>query len=318
MRLRDIGDARLELVPVDEAALGLTTAAGTAEQKRAPSLFARLVIAGLVLAVVGGALEWYRRTIDSPAPALTETAAVSVDRPLRALTFGPGLQSGATFSPDGRSIAYASDRSGNSDIWIQSLEGGQPHQLTNSPAAETQPAWSPDGTRIVFRSDHGTGGLYLIPAKGGPVRQLTSFGSHPVWSTGSEILFRTGYSMRQVGIYAVSADGGAPRELAQSFLRGETWHWIGLHPDGRISVIGTHEDRRVGFFTLSRDGSQVVVSTIPKDLPFDVNELVRFPLDFSGTRKAPRSTWRPRVNRCRTSGACAWTRAPWHGLPPSA
>jgi serine/threonine protein kinase/Tol biopolymer transport system component len=308
MRLRDIGDARLDLAPLDEAALGLAPAPGTARHTPSSSRFARLVLAGLVLALVAG-VGWYRRTTDSPSPAPTETAAVPVDRPLRALTFGPGLQSDATFSPDGQSIAYASDRAGNSDIWIQSLEGGQPHQLTNSPAAETQPAWSPDGTRIVFRSDHGTGGLYLIPAKGGPVRQLTSFGIEPVWSTdGSEILFRTGYSIRHDAIHTVSPDGGAaPRELRQTFLRGGIWHWIGPHPDGRISVIGTHEDRRVGFFTLSRDGSQVVVSTIPKDLPFDVTELVRLPSRFhwnakgtalylETTRQQVQNIWRVRVD----------------------
>ena len=81
------------------------------------------------------------------------------------LTFDPGLQTDAAFSPDGRSIAYASDRGGNFDIWVQSLDGGQPRQLTHSPAQDTQPAWSPDGKRIVFRSERDQGGLFRVSVR---------------------------------------------------------------------------------------------------------------------------------------------------------
>ena len=142
-----------------------------------------------------------------------------VDRPSTRLTFDQGLQTDPAFSPDGRSIAYASDRAGNFDIWVQALDGSQPRQLTHSPAPDTQPAWSPDGTRIVFRSERDQGGLFRVSAEGGPETQLTSFGVHPVWSAdGTQVLFRTDSLVGgQSAFHAVSPDGGEPpREVAQA------------------------------------------------------------------------------------------------------
>jgi Tol biopolymer transport system component len=49
-----------------------------------------------------------------------------VERTLTRLTFGPGLQTDVTFSPDGRFIAYASDRAGKFDIWVQPVAAATP------------------------------------------------------------------------------------------------------------------------------------------------------------------------------------------------
>ncbi len=57
------------------------------------------------------------------------------------------------WSPDGRKIAFTSDRSGQSEIWIADTDGSNPTQLTSSDRSaeiSTFPVWSPDGTRILF------------------------------------------------------------------------------------------------------------------------------------------------------------------------
>jgi Tol biopolymer transport system component len=54
-------------------------------------------------------------------------------RTLTRVTFGDGLQFGATWSPDGRFIAYNSDRGGKFDIWVQQVSGGDPIQVTKQP-----------------------------------------------------------------------------------------------------------------------------------------------------------------------------------------
>ena len=159
--------------------------------------------------------------------------------------------------------------------------GSDPVQVSKSPADDTQPAWSPDGTTLVFRSERGSGGLFLVPAFGGAERQLTSFGSHPMWSAdGWEILFFAGrYTLyRKSGDYlrlhAVALDGEPPREILRDFLRDGRWIWAASHPDGRISVMGWHRTRGHGFFTVSRNGDQVTTSkrvplgTDPEATPF--------------------------------------------------
>ena len=191
-----------------------------------------------------------------------------VDRPSTRLTFDEGLQTDPAFSPDGRSIAYASDRAGNFDIWVQALDGSQPRQLTHSPSPDTQPAWSPDGTRIVFRSEREQGGLFRVSAEGGPETQLTTFGVHPTWSAnGTEVLFRTNsLSGIQSALHAVSPDGGEqPREVAQPFSRSGNWTWLAPHPDGRVSAIGVHLKSGPGFYTSSRDGANAFAWKLGKD-----------------------------------------------------
>ncbi len=191
-----------------------------------------------------------------------------VQRNLTRLTFAKGLQSDVTWSPDGQSIAYASNQAGNPDIWVQPIGGGDAVQLTQSPAADTQPAWSPDGRSIVFRSEREQGGLFIVPAFGGPERQLTSFGVYPQWSVdGAEILFLGG----QIGsttLHTVSPGGGeSAREVLRPFLDEGSWLWISSHPDGRISALGLHSKLGEGFFTVSRDGRQVTRSEFAAGLP---------------------------------------------------
>ena len=263
--------------------------------------------AALVLAV--GATAWWYRQRASPAPPPSGASATPVARPLTRLTFDEGLQTDATFSPDGRSIAYASDRAGNFDIWVQALDGSQPRQLTNSPAPETQPAWSPDGKTIVFRSDRDRGGLFLTNAHGGPERQLSSFGVNPVWSPdGSEILFSSGFAESFTGLHAVAADAGSPpRVLLGELMRGGAWHWFAPHPDGRISVYGLDAKSGFGFYTASRDGKRVTASKFDKALPFQWTEqgvrLRRFQWNRAGTAlfvevvlHEVQNVWRVRVD----------------------
>src|SRR5436189_1078696 len=148
----------------------------------------------------------------------TPRRRASVQRALTRITFDDGLQFGATWSPDGRYLAYSSDRGGKFDLWVQQVSGGDPVQITKGPGQNWQPDWSPDGKYIAYRSEDDGGGLFIVPALGGAglERRITAFGYYPRWSpTNPQILFRTHFSGLDTTdrFYLVGLDGTAPREV---------------------------------------------------------------------------------------------------------
>ena len=137
-------------------------------------------------------------------------------RTLTRLTFDDGLQTEPTWSPDGRYIAYSSDRGGKFDIWVQQVSGGNPIQITKGPGQNWQPDWSPDGKYIAYRSEDAEAGLYIVPALGGTglQRKASSFGYDPRWSPdSSQLLFQSSEFRMSSKFYVVSLDGNPPNEV---------------------------------------------------------------------------------------------------------
>jgi tricorn protease len=79
------------------------------------------------------------------------------------------------FSPDGKWIAFSSDRNGNFDVFIVSSEGGTPKQLTFHSADDTVLGWTPDSRAVLFSSSRGddfTAKLYTVSIDGGMERNV--------------------------------------------------------------------------------------------------------------------------------------------------
>ena len=121
---------------------------------------------------------------------------------------------GRTFgwSPDGSrmSMDVGVPDSGESDVWIISLSGGAPRQLTDFPGREGNPVWSPDGTRIAFMAGHsGNRDLWIIPVEGGAATQVTfdpGMDMNPRWSPdGSKLAFASDRS-GTTGIWIVDLE----------------------------------------------------------------------------------------------------------------
>ena len=99
----------------------------------------------------------------------------------RKLTRNPARDGGPAWSPDGRRIAFASERNGTFEIYVMNADGSGQRSLTGASPA-FGPEWSPDGRKIVFFSD---GEIYAMNADGSEQRRLTrdpgnDFG--PRWS----------------------------------------------------------------------------------------------------------------------------------------
>ena len=196
-----------------------------ASRNRRPLILGGIVAALLVL----GGLLIARFVLVPMADAPTGLQAIAQ------LSNGEGLDVNANYSPDGKFIAYASDRTGSFEIYVHSESSTRELQLTNNNQENLFPRFSPDGQFIVFSSCKSPG-VFVVPALGGPIRRLTTFGAMPAWSPdGSEIVFvsHTGASLATTDYYwyadstlwLVPSEGGEPHQItfAEKPLGGQSF-----------------------------------------------------------------------------------------------
>lgn len=100
------------------------------------------------------------------------------------LTSQVSYESSPVWSPDGRQIAFASDREGNMDVYVMSADGGSARRLTYNSASEVPTAFSPDGQKVYFNAalqDPASSALfptsamtelYAVPVAGGRTEQV--------------------------------------------------------------------------------------------------------------------------------------------------
>ncbi len=99
------------------------------------------------------------------------------------ITSTPAVESDPYFSPDGRWIAFSSNRSGSTAVYVVSAEGGVPTRLTWYPAAALARGWSPDGSRILYATTRETAPtgyerLWTVSPEGGPSELLPAPWAH--------------------------------------------------------------------------------------------------------------------------------------------
>jgi Tol biopolymer transport system component/DNA-binding winged helix-turn-helix (wHTH) protein len=119
-------------------------------------------------------------------------------------------------APDGKRIAFVSERGGTREIWVSNADGSNAMQLTSlgGPRAG-RPSWSPDGRLLAFHIFDG-GGIRVVPADGGPPRAaFAEYGEFPSWSAlGHWIYFSRGTD-GVFHIWKVSAEGGSAVQVTQ-------------------------------------------------------------------------------------------------------
>src|ERR1051326_6543260 len=97
----------------------------------------------------------------------------------RLLVAHPTTEGRPLFSPDGKSLAFTSTRTGNGDIYIVDLTSGQTRRITYDDALDRLDAWSRDGKWIFFSSnsraaDTGANDIWRVSASGGTPQMVTA------------------------------------------------------------------------------------------------------------------------------------------------
>lgn len=106
----------------------------------------------------------------------------------RRITATPAVESNPHFSPDGRWIAFTSNRAGVASVYVVGVDGGDPARLSWYPAGSTARGWSPDGERVLYASSRGTAPsgynrLWTVDRRGGPSTMiLASWGNDGAFS----------------------------------------------------------------------------------------------------------------------------------------
>ncbi len=234
-RLRDIGDARVELGDV-QGGTGLADAAPVARART----WLPLAWGAVTVAAVAGAFS-LGRTIQ---PGIAASGIPTFSRVVR-LTASAAHEMAPAISPDGKWVAYLSDARGPTDVWVQFVGGGQPINLTansqlvlGSRSIVGGLEISPDGARILFiggPTEATSNATYSVPAPlgGVPSRFLPSGVAGARWSPdGTRIAYTLAGGSAGDAIWLAAADGTNPRLLVRA--EGNLHkHWPSWSADGQ-------------------------------------------------------------------------------------
>jgi TolB protein len=180
----------------------------------------------------------------------------------RVVTKAATLNISPALGPDG-TLAFASNRDGNSEIYVATSDGGNVRRLTVNRAIDTSPSWSPNGQRLAFTSDRaGNAQVYVMDRDGGNQRKVLSGFSYtdsPDWSPrGDRLAFvvRTGGGF---DIWVANADGSGPRPLVTGGSN-ENPHWA---PNGRLIVFSSNRGGTRGIWITDLAGQMVRRLEVP-------------------------------------------------------
>lgn len=203
-----------------------------------------------------------------------------VDGSVRRVTDDPADEREPTLSPDGRTIAYRSDRLAGG-IYLVPTDGSAPSRWIANQGR--RPRFSPDGSQIAFwartLSAGDVGAIFVIPASGGPPRRLAGefhTALYPVWSDDGRYLLFLGARTKGAWLeYWVAPVDGGPVENIDSYRIIRRWFISAMVPDawtkdtlvftGRIGEHTSLWKLRVPLSTLRAEGDSLRISRAEED-----------------------------------------------------
>lgn len=199
-----------------------------------------------------GTLVFERQDFDSDVWALV-TSGPWEPRRVIASTRRDGAPE---ISPDGRRVAFVSDRSGNPELWLAGVDGSNPHRLSDLGAARMlPPRWAPDGRSLAVTAARGShGDLFLVEVASGRARRVAPSAANelaPAFSAdGSDLFFMSdrGGAWR---LWRVGLAGGAPQPVSDLPLAS-----FFATPDGAALYASRYD--RDGLWRVPLDGGAPV------------------------------------------------------------
>lgn len=158
------------------------------------------------------------------------------------ITSAVGSEDFPTWSPDGGRLAFESDQSGNKDLWVTQLGGGEPINLTAAHSGDDRwPSWSPDGRQIAFGSSRDGGGIFVMSAVGGQPRKLLTLPSDshtltgaPQWLTNGTEIAVAAYERSQGFLHIASVETREARRIQLPNHGGNQCLRVSWSADGRF------------------------------------------------------------------------------------
>ena len=199
------------------------------------------------------------------------------------LTSNPAYDYSPVWSPDGKTLAFASDRHGNFDIFKVSVDGGMPERITTNSAKETPWTFTPDGKNVIFSAhiqDPASSALfpksymtelYSVSIDGGRPVQLLGTPAEEVSYLGNKGTFLYQDCKGSENIW---------RKHHTSSVTRDIWMYDGKNHVKLTSFEGEDRSPRVSkdgktvFYLSERNGSFNVYS-FPVDNPQDINTVTR-------------------------------------------
>jgi len=197
-----------------------------------------------------GSTELYSRLYRGPDATLTKIAHMIADALVRAINGKPGI-----FLSQ---IAFASNRDGNSEIYLMDWDGGNQRRITFHNALSILPSWSPDNDRMVYTSfTRGTSDMYIINRRGGArirVHTALALNTSATFSPISNDIAFVGSVNGNPDIYVIKDDGSSLRRLTTSSSIESTPEWS---PNGRQISFTSGRSGSPQIYVMDAEGTNV-------------------------------------------------------------